>query len=51
MACSRATQYLLLVVDGDDQKVKSIADCISGPNYAPKGKIAMKTQAALLNLD
>ena len=51
VACSRATQYLLLVVDGDDQKVKSIADCISGPNYAPKGKIAMKTQAALLNLD
>lgn len=51
VACSRATQYLLLVVDGDDQKVKSIADCISGPNYTPKGKIAMKTQAALLNLD
>lgn len=51
VACSRATQYLLLVVEGDDKKIKSIADCISGPNFAPKGKIAMKTQAMLLNLD
>ena len=51
VACSRATQYLSLIVEGDDQKIKSIADAISGPNFAPKGKIAMKTQATLLNLD
>ncbi len=51
VACSRATQYLSLIVRGDDQKIKSIADAITGPNFAPKGKIAMKTQAAVLNLD
>ena len=51
VACSRATQYLLLIVNGDDTKIKSIANAISGPNFAPKGKIAMKTQAALLELD
>lgn len=44
VACSRATQYLSLIVEGDDQKIKSIADVIAGPNFAPKGKIAMKTQ-------
>ncbi len=51
VACSRATQYLSLVVNGDDQMIKGIADVITGPNFAPKGKIAMKTQAAILNLD
>lgn len=47
----RATQYLSLIVEGDDQKIKSIADVIAGPNFAPKGKIAMKTQATPLRLD
>ena len=51
VACSRATQYLSLIVEGDDQKIKSIADVIAGPNFAPKGKIAMKTQATPLRLD
>lgn len=51
VACSRATQYLSLIVEGDDQKIKSIADVIGGPNFAPKGKIAMKTQATPLRLD
>ena len=51
VACSRATQYLSLIVEGDDQKIKSIADVIAGPNFAPKGKIAMKTQATPLSLD
>lgn len=51
VACSRATQYLSLIVEGDDQKIKSIADAIAGPNFAPKGKIAMKTQATPLRLD
>lgn len=40
-----------LIVEGDDQKIKSIADVIAGPNFAPKGKIAMKTQATPLRLD
>lgn len=51
VACSRATQFLALVVEGDDAKIKSIAEAIGGPNFAPRGKIAMKTQAALLDLD
>lgn len=51
VACSRATQYLSLIVEGDDQKIKSIADAIAGPNFASKGKIAMKTQTTLLNFD
>ena len=51
VACSRATQYLSLIVEGNDQKIKSIADVIAGPNFAPKGKIAMKTQATPLRLD
>lgn len=51
VACSRATQYLSLIVEGDDQKIKSIADVIGGPNFALKGKIAMKTQATPLRLD
>lgn len=49
VACSRATQYLSLIISGDDQKIKSIADAINGPSFAPKGKIAMKTQALILN--
>lgn len=51
VACSRATQYLSLIINGDDQKIKSIADAIGGPPFAPKGKIAMKTQAAVVDLD
>lgn len=51
VACSRATQYLSLIISGDDQKIKEIADAISGPNFTPKGKIAIETQATLLNLD
>ena len=51
VACSRATQYLCLIVDGDDEKLKNIAEMIKGPNFAPKGKIAIKTQAEVLRLD
>lgn len=50
VACSRATQYLALFVSGDEEQIKSIANAITGPNYAPAGKIAMKTQATLLDL-
>lgn len=51
VACSRATQYLSLMVSGDDDKIKSISDAISGPKFAPRGKIAMKMQADVINLD
>lgn len=52
VACSRATQKLVLIVNGDDSKIKSIADTISNKgHFAPKGRVAMKTQAEILNLE
>lgn len=52
VACSRATQYLTLLVNGDDEKIKSIAQAIGGQrHYAPKGKIAMKTKASILDFE
>ena len=51
VACSRATQYLSLMVNGDDEKIKAIADAIGGnAHFAPKGKIAMKTQSNIIDL-
>ncbi len=50
VACSRATQNLTLLISGDDDKVKSIADAIGGnPHFAAKGRIAMKTQANIID--
>lgn len=52
VACSRATQYLALFVNGDDSKIKNIADAIGGnAHFAAKGHIAMKTQSNILDLD
>ena len=52
VACSRATQRLALVINGDDSKVKSIADAInSKSHFTPKGIVAMKTQAMILTLE
>ena len=52
VACSRATQYLNLFINGDESKIKSIADSIgSKSHFAAKGRIAMKTQATILDLD
>lgn len=52
VACSRATQYLILFVAGSDQKIDAIADTInSKSHFASKGRIAMKTQAKIINLD
>lgn len=50
VACSRATQRLALYINGDEAKVKSIADAISNSKFAPQGKIAMKTQASIMEL-
>jgi len=51
VACSRATQNLSLIISGDDAKLKDIADAIGGTaHFAPKGKIAMKTQANIIDL-
>ncbi len=51
MACSRATQHLSLFVNADDDQIKAMADAINSKNkFAPKGRIAMKTQANILDL-
>lgn len=51
VACSRATQYLTLFVNADDEQIESIANTIGGSgHFAPQGKIAMKTQSTILNL-
>lgn len=52
VACSRATQYLNLFVNGDEDKVQAIANSISNKShFAAKGRIAMKAQAKILDLD
>lgn len=52
VACSRATQYLNLFIDCDDQKIEAIADAIgSKGHFTAKGRIAMKTQAKILDLN
>ena len=52
VACSRATQRLALIVNGDEAKIKSIADTInSKSHFAAKGRVAMKTQAKILVLE
>lgn len=51
VACSRATQYLALFVNADEQQIKNIADAIGGSgHFAPQGKIAMKTQSTIMPL-
>lgn len=52
VACSRATQYLNLFINGDDVRIKAIADAANAKShFAAKGRIAMKTQAKVLDLD
>ena len=52
VACSRATQRLALLVCGDEVRIKAIADIVnSKSHFAAKGRIAMKTQATILNLE
>ena len=51
VACSRATQQLAIIVNGNDGTFASIANSInSSSHFAPKGRIAMKTQAKILKL-
>ena len=50
VACSRATQKLCLIVDGDDQKIQSIADAINKSHFTARGRVAMKTQAKIIEL-
>ena len=45
VACSRATQKLVLLVNGDDSIIDDIAQVISkSKRFASRGKIAMKTK-------
>lgn len=51
VACSRATQKLALFVNADDKEIQAMSDAISKNRFAAKGKIAMKTQARILELN
>ena len=51
VACSRATQKLILFIDGDQEKLKQIANTIAtNTRYAPKGIILTKTKSNKLEL-
>ncbi len=50
VACSRATQQLVLFVNADDDQIQIMADAISKNKFAAKGRIAMKTQAKIWEL-
>ena len=51
VACSRATQKLVLVMNCDDAEINEIANTISkSKRFAPKGKIAMRTKCNILEL-
>jgi hypothetical protein len=51
VACSRATQNLVLFINVDDDQIKAMANAInSKSHFAAKGRIAMKTQARILEL-
>jgi hypothetical protein len=51
VACSRATHQLCLFVTGDKAIINKIGLAINGGrNFAPQGKIIMKTQSQLLDL-
>jgi len=52
VACSRATQRLALFVQGNEEKILQIADSINTRSkFAPKGRVAMKTQAKILEIE
>jgi superfamily I DNA/RNA helicase len=51
VACSRATHQLCLFVTGDKAIINKIGLAINGgKNFAPQGKIIMKTQSQLIDL-
>lgn len=51
VACSRATQYLAIFVNAEDDELKVMADAINGKSrFAARGRIAMKTQAKIVEL-
>jgi hypothetical protein len=51
VACSRATQKLILFVNADESKIQAMADTINSKSrFAARGRIAMKTQSSILEL-
>ena len=51
VACSRATQKLILVMNCNDTEINEIANTISkSKRFAPKGKIAMRTKCNILDI-
>jgi hypothetical protein len=51
VACSRATQKLVLFVNADEPQIRAMADTINPKRrFAAKGRIAMKTQSSILEL-
>jgi hypothetical protein len=51
VACSRATQKLILFVNVDESKIQAMADTINSKSrFAARGRIAMKTQSSILEL-
>lgn len=51
VACSRATQQLFLLIDGDKEQIGRIAKAIDPESkFAPKGQIVMKTHTKQLDL-
>lgn len=51
VACSRATQRLTIIIDGDDKKLKKISASIGGHGpMPPKGRILQKVKAKMFRL-
>lgn len=52
VACSRATQHLVLLIDNDKDSLDKISKSIGGSSlFAAKGKITMKLQATMNNYE
>ena len=50
VACSRAKQRLALLIDGTDDKIKSISNAIGQSPFAAKGNILTKTKTVELKI-
>lgn len=50
VACSRACHRLALVVDGNEARIKSIANSIQGMKFSSKGNLMMKTKTSILEI-
>lgn len=51
VACSRARHRLALFIDGNDEKIKNIANAAAKGMFSAKGKILMKTKTVIFDDD